>query len=93
MKLQSLFAVIALAAAGTAFASPAADTKAAPVKPVVQAAKGAETRTMAKDDKALRHERWVAAQDSFPNPQVSLNSPARQQRMDQAYAAWRSEQG
>jgi hypothetical protein len=92
MKLQPLFAVLALAAAGSAFASPAADTKAAPAKPVAQAIKAPETRTIAKDEKALRHERWVAAQN-IPNPQVDLNSTGRQQRMDQAYAAWRSEQG
>lgn len=93
MKLQPLIAVLALAAAGSAFASPAADTKPAAAKPAAEATKAPATKTMAKDETALRHERWVAAQDSFPNPQVDLNSPGRQQRMDQAYAAWRSEQG
>jgi hypothetical protein len=93
MKLQPLIAVLALAAAGSTFASPAADTKPAPAKPAAAAAKAPESKSMAKDENALRHERWVAAQDSFPKPQVDLNSQARQQRMDQAYAAWRSEQG
>ena len=95
MKFQSLVALAALTAAAGAFANPvAAETKAAPAQATEAkpAAASHESKTMASDEKAMRHERWVAAQDST-HPSANLNSGSRQQRMDKALADWRSDQG